>query len=41
LRKLIEVAKSDPSPKMRRKAIEALGESDDPEAAEFLEKIIR
>lgn len=41
VRKVIEVAKSDASIRMRRKAIELLGDSDDPEAVKFLEEVIR
>jgi HEAT repeat protein len=41
LKKLIAVAKSDPSVKLRKKAIALLGESDDPEAVKFLEGLIK
>jgi HEAT repeat protein len=41
LEKLIDVARSDPSPRLRKKAILMLGERNDPEAAKFLEGIIK
>lgn len=41
VRKVIEVARSDSSIRMRKKAIELLGDSDDPEAVKFLEDVIR
>lgn len=41
VRKVIEVARSDASMRMRKKAIELLGDSDDPEAVKFLEDVIR
>lgn len=39
--KLAAVAQSDPSLKLRRQAIELLGDNDNPNAAAFLEKLIR
>jgi HEAT repeat protein len=41
VKKLMEVAKSDPSIKLRKKAISLLGESDDPDAAKFLEGLVK
>jgi hypothetical protein len=41
VKKLMEVAKSDPSIELRKKAISLLGESDDPEAIKFLEGLVR
>ncbi|MFP5265231.1 MAG: HEAT repeat domain-containing protein [Blastocatellia bacterium] len=39
LKKLIAVAKNDPSPGMRQKAISLIGGSDDPEALQFLREL--
>jgi HEAT repeat protein len=41
LRKLMQIAKSDASVDMRRSAIHWLGESRDPEAAKYIEEIVR
>lgn len=41
LRKLMDVARRDPSVEMRKMAIHAIGESRDPEALKFLEEIIK
>jgi HEAT repeat protein len=41
LRKLMQIAKSDPSIEIRRQAIHWLGESRDPEAKKFLEEILK
>ncbi|HKY03497.1 MAG TPA: HEAT repeat domain-containing protein [Blastocatellia bacterium] len=41
VRKVIEIARGDASIRMRKKAIELLGDSDDPEAVKFLEEVIR
>ena len=41
IQKLIQVAKSDSSMTMRRKAVTYLGQSRDPEAAKFLEELLK
>jgi len=41
LRKLMEIIKSDAAVRLKKRAIEALGESDDPEAVKFLEELLK
>jgi HEAT repeat protein len=41
LRKLLDVARRDPNVELRKRAISLLGESDDPEAAKFLEDLLK
>ncbi|MDQ3805030.1 MAG: HEAT repeat domain-containing protein [Acidobacteriota bacterium] len=41
LRKLLDVARRDPDVELRKRAVSLLGESDDPEAAKFLEELLR
>ncbi|HWS54613.1 MAG TPA: HEAT repeat domain-containing protein [Pyrinomonadaceae bacterium] len=41
LRKLLDVARRDPDVDLRKRAVSLLGESDDPEAAKFLEELLR
>lgn len=41
LRKLLDVARRDPDIELRKRAISLLGESDDPEAARFLEELLK
>ena len=41
LRKLVQIAKSDASIEMRKKAIFWLGQSRDPEAVKFIEDILK
>ncbi len=41
LQKLMQIAKSDSSLTLRRRAVMSLGQSDDPEAAKFLEEILK
>jgi len=39
--KLLDIAKRDPDPELRKKAIFWLSQSDDPRAAQFLEDLIQ
>jgi hypothetical protein len=41
VRKLIDIAKNDPSVEMKKKAIFWLGQSRDPEAMEFFKEILK
>ena len=41
LRKLLDVARRDPDVELRKQAVLLLGESDDPEAAKFLEELLK
>jgi HEAT repeat protein/outer membrane protein assembly factor BamD (BamD/ComL family) len=41
LEKLMAVAKNDASPQMRRKAVELIGQSNDPDAAKFLRDLLK
>lgn len=41
IRKLMEIAKSDPAVELRKEAVFWLGQSGDPEAAKFLEEIVK
>jgi len=41
LRKLFDVARRDPNVELRKRAISLIGESDDPEAAKFLEELLK
>jgi HEAT repeat protein len=41
LQKMIAVARSDPSMALRKRAIELLGDSDDPAAQDFLERLLK
>ena len=41
LRKLMEIAKSDPSVQVRKEAVFWLGQSNDPDAQKFLEEILK
>lgn len=41
LRKLLDVARRDPNVELRKRAVSLLGESDDPEAAQFLEELLK
>jgi HEAT repeat protein len=41
VRKLMTIAKNDPSVELRKTAVRYLGESKDPEALKFLEDILK
>ena len=41
VRKLMTIAKNDPSVELRKAAVRYLGESKDPEALKFLEDILK
>jgi len=41
IRKLMTIARNDPSVEMRKRAVQFLGQSKDPEAMKFLEDLLK